>query len=191
MDRLEKSLGVRLLNRSTRSLSMTEAGMAIQERASQSLALLEEARNQVANLAEAPRGLLRVTTSVAFGRLCLAPLLPEFLGLYPEIRIHLALLDRMVDLAEEGYDLGIRLTRTPPDFVVAKALMPIDYVACASPAYLQGKAVENPTDLAGLNCLYYGYQGLANEWTFLREGERTTVKVEGNVIVNSSKASAT
>lgn len=185
--RLEENLGVRLLNRSTRSLSMTEAGKVIQERASQSLSLLAEARDRVANLVEAPRGLLRVTASVAFGRLCLAPLLPEFLRTYPEIRIQLTLLDRMVDLAEEGYDVAIRLTRSLPDFVVAKALMPIDYVVCASPAYLRGKAVGHPAELVGLNCLYYGYQGFTDEWTFVRALERETVKVESNIVVNSSE----
>lgn len=102
VDRLKKTLGVRLLNRSTRSLSMTEAGRVIHERASQSFSLLEEAHNRVMNLNEEPRGVLRVTTSVAFGRLCLAPLLPEFLRNYPEIQLQLTLLDRLVDLTEEA-----------------------------------------------------------------------------------------
>lgn len=187
VDRLERALGVRLLNRSTRSLSMTEAGRAVQERASQSLALLDEARNCVANLAEAPRGVLRVTASIAFGRLCLAPVLPEFLRAYPELRIQLVLLDRMVDLAEEGFDLAIRLTRTPPDFAVAKPLMPIDYVVCASPDYLQDRSVQHPSDLAGLNCLSYSHHSLTHEWALVREGRRETVKVSGNVAVNSSE----
>lgn len=188
VDRLERSLGVRLLNRSTRSLSMTEAGRAIHGRAVQSLALLEEARGQVANLREAPRGLLRVTTSVAFGRLCVVPLLAEFLAAYPEVRVQLTLLDRLVDLAEEGFDVALRLVRTPPDQVVAKPLMPIDFVACAAPAYLEGKRVESPRDLAGLNCLYYGYRDLGSEWVFQRDGQRETVRVDGNVVVNSSEA---
>lgn len=187
VDRLERGLGVRLLNRSTRSLSMTEAGRAIHERAVQSLALLEEARSQVANLTEAPRGLLRVTASVAFGRICLAPLLAEFLAAYPEVRVQLALLDRLVDLAEEGFDLAIRLTRSPPDSVVAKPLMPIDYVVCATPAYLRGRRVETPRDLAALNCLSYGYRDFGSEWFFQREGQRETVRVGGNVAVNSSE----
>lgn len=187
VDRLERGLGVRLLNRSTRSLSMTEAGRAIHDRARQSLALLEEARAQVANLSEAPRGVLRVTASVAFGRLCLAPLLADFLAAYPEIRLQLTLLDRLVDLAEEGYDLAIRLTRSLPDFVVAKPLLAIDYVVCAAPAYLQGRRLAGPQDLAGLNCLYYGYAEFGNEWHFLRDGRRETVKVAGNVVVNSSE----
>jgi len=79
VDRLERSLGTKLLQRSTRSLSMTEAGRSIHEKATQSIALLEEARNQVSNLAETPQGIIKVTISVAFGKLCIAPLLPAFL----------------------------------------------------------------------------------------------------------------
>jgi DNA-binding transcriptional LysR family regulator len=187
VDRLERRLGVKLLQRSTRALSMTEAGQALHARAQQSMALLEEARNELANLHQAPRGLLRVTASVAFGRLCVAPLLPGFLKAYPDVRVQLALLDRMVDLAEEGYDLALRLTRTPPDAVVARPLMPVRYVVCAAPAYLAGHSVAHPRDLAGLNCLSYGYQAPAGDWSFQRGAERETVKVRGNVIVNSSE----
>ncbi len=187
VDRLERRLGVKLLQRSTRALSMTEAGQALHARAQQSMALLEEARNELANLHQAPRGLLRVTASVAFGRLCVAPLLPDFLKAYPDVRVQLALLDRMVDLAEEGYDLALRLTRTPPDVVVARPLMPVRYVVCAAPAYLADRAVAHPRDLAGLNCLSYGYQAPVGDWSFQRGAERETVKVRGNVIVNSSE----
>lgn len=187
VDRLERSLGVRLLNRSTRALSMTEAGRAIEARATQSIALLEEARSQVANLNEAPRGLLRVTTSVAFGKLCIAPLLGEFLATYAELRVQLILLDRMVDLTDEGFDVAVRLTKTPPEFVIAKALMPIDYIVCAAPDYLNGRRIAHPRDLSRLNCLGYGMHDLGSDWVFSRNGERETVKVAGNVLVNNSE----
>ena len=88
VDRLERSLGVKLLQRSTRALSMTEAGQALHARALQSLALLEEARSELSQLSQAPRGLLRVTASVAFGRLCVAPVLADFLAAYPEVRVY-------------------------------------------------------------------------------------------------------
>lgn len=187
VDRLERNLGVRLLQRSTRSLSMTEAGNAIHQRATQSIALLEDARNHVANLNESPSGLIKLTTSVAFGRLCLTPLLPAFLRTYPDIKVQLVLLDRIVDLAEEGFDLAIRLTRSPPELLVAKPLMHIDYVLCASPRYLKGTQIKTPNDLMHLNCLSYGYQGLSNEWTFQNEAAKESVKVSGNVVVNSSE----
>lgn len=187
VDRLERSLGTKLLQRSTRSLSMTEAGRSIHEKATQSIALLDEARNQVSNLTETPQGIIKVTTSVAFGKLCIAPLLPEFLKQYPKIKVQLALFDRTVDLAEEGFDLAIRLTKTPPELLVAKPLMSIDYVLCASPAYLDGKIIVSPKDLSNLNCLSYGYQKLANEWAFQKDGQTETVKVSGNLVVNSSE----
>jgi DNA-binding transcriptional LysR family regulator len=187
VDRLERGLGVKLLQRSTRALSLTEAGQALHARAMQSLALLEEARSELSQLSQAPRGLLRVTASVAFGRLCVAPVLPAFLAAYPEVRVQLALLDRMVDLSEEGYDLALRLTRTPPEHVVARPLMPIRYVVCAAPAYLDGRAPAHPRELAGLNCLSYGAQPQTEEWAFQRGEERAVVKVQGNVMVNSSE----
>jgi DNA-binding transcriptional LysR family regulator len=119
--------------------------------------------------------------------LCVAPVLPEFLAAYPEVRVQLALLDRMVDLAEEGFDVALRLTRTPPDAVVARPLMPIRYVVCAAPGFLRGREVTHPHELAALNCLFYGYQSLAGDWSFQRGDERETVKVQGNVVVNSSE----
>lgn len=187
VDRLERALELRLLQRSTRSLSMTEAGRAIHERAAQSISMLEEARNHASNLTEMPQGLIKVTTSVAFGRLCLAPLLSEFLERYPEIKIQLVLLDRMVDLVEEGFDLAIRLTRSPPELLVAKPLVSIDYVLCAAPAYIKSKRIRKPSDLSNFNCLSYGLQGLSTEWSFQNGNHKETIKVSGNVVVNSSE----
>ncbi|MFW9611241.1 MAG: LysR family transcriptional regulator [Fluviibacter sp.] len=187
VDRLERALGLRLLQRSTRSLSVTEAGRAIHERAAQSISLLEEARNHASNLIESPRGLIKVTTSVAFGKLCIAPLLSEFLLLFPEIKIQLTLLDRTVDLVEEGFDLAIRLTRSPPGLLVAKPLMPIEYVLCATPSYINGKRLRTPADLANLNCLSYGQQELSQAWSFQKGARKETVKVSGNIVVNSSE----
>lgn len=187
VDQLESALGVRLLQRSTRALSMTEAGRAIHERAAQSIAMLEEARNHASNLTETPQGLIKVTTSVAFGKLCVAPVLPEFLRLFPDIKIQLALLDRTVDLVEEGFDLAIRLTRSPPELLVAKPLMPIKYVLCAAPGYIKGKRIRTPADLSNLNCLSYGQQALAQEWCFQNGSAKETIKVSGNIVVNSSE----
>lgn len=187
IDRLERALGLRLLQRSTRALSMTEAGRTIYERAIQSISILEEARNDASNLTETPQGLIKVTTSVAFGKLCLAPLLSEFIQRYPAIKIQLALLDRTVDLVEEGFDLAVRLTRSPPELLVAKPLMPIEYVLCATPGYIRGKRIRTPTDLTHLNCLSYGQQELAQSWSFQRNTAKETVKVTGNIVVNSSE----
>jgi len=187
INRLEKQLGLRLLQRTTRAMSLTEAGRLLHERAAQGIALLDESSRLAAGLIEAPRGILRVTASVTFGKLCLAPLLPEFLARYPDIELQLTLLDRFVDLVEEGYDVALRLTRSPPEQVVAKALMPVRYRLCAAPAYLKDRRIETPADLAGLNCLHYGLRDLGSEWRFQRAGDETRVKVQSNVVVNNSE----
>lgn len=195
INRLEKRLGLRLLQRTTRAMSLTEAGRVLFDDAVQGVALLERSAQQAAGLVETPRGVLRVTASVTFGKLCLAPLIPEFLARYPEIELQLTLLDRMVDLVEEGYDVALRLTRKPPDAVVAKALMPVHYRLCATPGALNGRRIETPVDLAGFNCLHYGLRDFGKVWQFERrldEGgqprvETAQIEVAGNVVVNNSE----
>jgi DNA-binding transcriptional LysR family regulator len=187
INRLEQQLGLRLLQRTTRAMSLTEAGRVLYERAAQGVALLDESARLAAGLVEAPRGILRVTASVTFGKLCLAPLMPEFLARYPEIELQLTLLDRFVDLVEEGYDVALRLTRTPPEQVVAKALMPVRYRLCAAVDYLKGQKIETPADLAGHNCLHYGLRDFGNEWRFQRGDEEARVRVTSNVVVNNSE----
>ena len=189
INRLEKQLGLRLLQRTTRAMSLTEAGRVLYERAAQGVALLDESARLAAGLVDAPRGTLRVTASVTFGKLCLAPLIPEFLARYPEIELQLTLLDRFVDLVDEGYDVALRLTRTPPEQVVAKALMPVRYRLCATVDYLKGQKIESPADLAGHNCLHYGLREFGNEWRFQRDDnkEEAKVRVTSNVVVNNSE----
>lgn len=202
INRLEQRLGLRLLQRTTRAMSLTEAGRVLFDDAVQGVALLERSAQQAAGLVDRPRGVLRVTASVTFGKLCLAPLIPAFLARYPDIELQLTLLDRMVDLVEEGYDVALRLTRKPPDNVVAKALMPVRYRLCAAPAALRDRRIETPADLAGLNCLHYGLREFGNTWQFERPRadaevgvgagvksgvEVVRVPVSGNVAVNNSE----
>lgn len=195
ISRLEARLGLRLLQRTTRAMSLTEAGRLLYEEAAPGLARLDSARHLAAGLAEAPRGVLRVTTSVTFGKLCLAPLLPEFLARYPDISLQLTLLDRFVDLADEGYDVALRLTREPPEHCVAKALMPIRYCLCATPAYLARHAdrpLDGPADLAGHECLHYGLHQLGDTWRFARRDDsgqaaEATVRVGSRIVVNNSE----
>lgn len=185
---LERLLGAKLLNRTTRALSLTEAGREFYERAAQTVELAQEARATVSRLAQTPRGALRVTTSVTFGKICVAPLIPEFLARFPDIQIQLAMLDRVADLADEGYDLAIRLARTLPDGVVARKLLPIDYVICAAPAYLRKHSLPRvPSDLARLNCLYYGQNNFSDKWIFDGAKGRETVRVTTNLVVNQGE----
>ncbi|AXS79978.1 LysR family transcriptional regulator [Dechloromonas sp. HYN0024] len=187
INRLEQQLGLRLLQRTTRAMSLTEAGRVLYERAAQGVALLDQSARLAAGLIDAPRGTLRVTASVTFGKLCLASLIPEFLARYPEIELQLTLLDRFVDLVDEGYDVALRLTRTPPEQVVAKALMPVRYRLCSTAEALNGRKIEHPTDLAGHNCLHYGLREFGNEWRFQRGDEEARVSVTSNVVVNNSE----
>lgn len=181
---LERLLDAKLLHRTTRALSLTEAGREFYERAAQTVELAEDARTTISQLAEMPRGTLRITTPVAYGKLCIAPLLPEFLARFPDIRIQISMVDRIVDLADEGFDVAIRLTRSLPDRVIAKKIAANRYVVCAAPSYLHKHPRPRvPQDLTRLNCLYYGVAD-SDKWTFENSKGRETIVVRGNLIVN-------
>jgi len=187
--RLERSLGARLMNRTTRRLSLTEAGTAFYEHCARMVAEAEAAELAVTRLSLAPRGVLRVSSPAAFGHLHLAPAIPEFLRRYPELAVELVMNDRMVDLAEEGFDLAIRLTEEPAPNLVARRIAPVRWVVCATPEYLRqhGKP-KTPADLARHNCLYYSYQGSGDQWRFSGPRGEVSVNVSGNFRVNNSEA---
>jgi len=183
---LEGHLGVRLLNRTTRKLSLTEAGSDYYQRATQVLTMIEEAETSVAQEASVPRGTLRVTCSQAFGVRHLGWAVTEYLQQHPRVQVDVALNDRVVDLVEEGFDLGIRVaTRVDPG-LVARKLTRARIVACASPGYLkQHGTPKSPEDLADHNCLCYAYWSLQNEWQFRRKGAVRKVRVAGNLRGNN------
>lgn len=188
--RLETRLATRLLHRTTRALSLTEAGQLLYDSAAQSIGALEEARLALSNLNTEPRGVLRVTAPVSFGRLCIAPLVPEFLARHPQLKLRLTLLDRMVDLADEGYDLAIRVSSRLADHLVARPIGRVSYLLCASPEYLarHGRP-RRPADLARHNCLYYGTGDFNHQWTLVRPngGGREVIPVTSNFVVNNSE----
>jgi DNA-binding transcriptional LysR family regulator len=183
---LEAHLGVRLLNRTTRKLSLTEAGSDYYQRATQVLAMVEEAETSVAQEASVPRGTLRVTSSVAFGVRHLGWAITEYLQHYPDVQVDVTLNDRVVDLVEEGFDLGIRVaTRIDPG-LIARKLTRARIVACASPGYLkQHGTPKSPGELTGHNCLTYAYWSLQNDWRFKRKGLERTVRISGNLRGNN------
>ena len=183
---LETHLGARLLNRTTRKLSLTEAGSDYYQRAIQVLGMVEEAETSVAQEASVPRGTLRVTSSVAFGVRHLGWAITEYLQQYSGVQIDVTLNDRVVDLIEEGFDLGIRVaTRIDPG-LVARKLTPARIVACASPGYLKKHGTpKSPEELTGRNCLLYAYWSLGNEWRFRRKGVNRTVRISGNLRGNN------
>ena len=187
--KLEKELGARLLNRTTRYLSLTEIGASVSEHCTRMLSEAEQARKLVDSLTTAPRGLLRVSASVAFGTLHIAPALAVFLSRYPEIRIDLTITDRWVDLAEEGYDVAIRVTGAPPPNWVARKLAPVRRKLCATPGYFDQRGVpQSPADLVLHNCLDYTRSGEQGHWRFTGPDGDISVPVTGPLHVDDDEA---
>lgn len=183
---VEAHLGVRLLNRTTRRLSLTEAGNDYYQRATQVLALVEEAEQAASREAAEPRGRLRVNASVAFGARHMGAAIGAYLQRNPHVRVDLTLNDRLVDLVEEGFDVAIRIARRIEPALVARPLARARLVACASPAYVRRSGMpRSPSDLAQHNCLTYAYAGEQNEWHFVRGKREQTVRVGGNLHANN------
>ncbi|SDF12335.1 transcriptional regulator, LysR family [Massilia sp. PDC64] len=184
--RLETLCGAQLLRRTTRSISLTEAGQVMVERAREAVALCEGAGREIDSLHGDAAGTVRMSAPVTFGQRCIVPLLPELLAAHPRLDVQLVLLDRPVDLAQEGYDLAIRLTRSLPGDVVARRLLTTRYLLCA--AAHAAPVLAHPRDLAGVVCLRYGEGEHARAWHFRRAGEEEAVAVRGNVAVNNSES---
>lgn len=176
---LESHLGTRLLNRSSQKMSLTESGEALFERAKTILDEVAEAEAIASSATMQPRGLLRINAPLSFGILHLAPLWPQFLQRYPEVELDIALVDRVVDIVEEGYDLAIRISRTGSTSYAARKLATSHNIVCASPAYLHKNGSPTiPSDLIGHACIGYSYAATADEWSFTDEnGQPNPVKV--------------
>lgn len=187
--KLEKVLGARLFNRTTRHLSLTEIGSSFADHCTRMLEEADQAERLVASLNIEPRGVLRVSASVAFGTLHVAPALAEFLPLYPELAIDLTITDRWVNLAEEGYDLSIRVTNDPPQNWVARKLAPVRRKLCATPEYFMRRGIpRNPTDLVMHNCLDYTRSGDQGLWRFTGPDGEISVPVKGPLHVDDDEA---
>ncbi len=188
--RLENRLEARLLNRTTRRLSLTEVGRAFYARSQRGLQELEEANAEVLRLQGAPRGTLRLNTPMSFGILHIAPALPDFLSRYSELSVDMNMDDRKVDLVEEGFDLAVRISDLPDSSLVARRLGPCRHVVCAAPEYLQRHGIpRTPKDLREHNTITYRYQASPNQWHFLTaEGGHISVPVSGSIQMNNSLA---
>jgi DNA-binding transcriptional LysR family regulator len=184
---LERHLGARLLNRTTRRLSLTEGGQAFYERAVQVLADLEEAEAQASSAAASPRGTVRLTCSHAMGQQRIAPAIASFVARYPDVRFEVSISDRIVDLVEEGFDLAIRVGRLGTDQLVARRLGTMRLLACASPAYLKARGTPRvPADLAAHAAITYAYAPNPRVWRLVdREGRAHEVRVGGPLHSNS------
>lgn len=175
---LEAHLDARLLNRTTRRLSLTEAGQSYYERCVQVLADLDEAEAELRSASVAPRGTLRITCGVSFGARYLAPLLAEFAAKHTGIRYDLDLSDRFVDIVDEGYDLAVRIGLAGAQSLVSRRIGTTRIVCCAAPEYLARRGLPAvPADLLTHDCLGYSYVADSDAWRFERDGVESVVRV--------------
>lgn len=186
--RLEKVLGVALLQRSTRQLHLTEAGLAVLEHGRTMVAAARASLAVAEGHVDAPRGRVRISAPKAFARQVLHRPVLDFLQRYPEVDVHFLVQDRPVDALREGVDLVVRLTDDPPPGMVARALMPVQQWVVASPAYRVAHApVQTPDDLIAHSCIALGEQERDNRWRFVRGDEVVEVAVAGRYTVNHSE----
>jgi DNA-binding transcriptional LysR family regulator len=184
---LEARLQTRLLNRTTRRVSLTESGRAFYERGVQVLADLEEAEQEAGRAAVVPRGTIKLTTSVNFGVRNVAPAIAAFVAVHPEVRFDVSLSDRIVDLVEEGFDVAIRIGSGGSESLVARKLGETRLVPCASRDYLAAHGAPLvPEDLRKHNCFTYEYGSPRDLWRFRdAEGRERNVRVMGNLHSNN------
>jgi DNA-binding transcriptional LysR family regulator len=191
VNRLERSLGARLLHRTTRRLRLTEAGSALYENSSGALAAIEEAKLAVSKLQGAPRGKLKVSSSTAFGAMQLPRIVRDLSAQYPELEIELVLEDRHVDLVREGIDVAIRITGEAPDSgLVYRRLAPNRQVICASPDYIARRGLpRTPADLAGHDCIAHSARATPRLWHLSGpDGGQISVPINGRPTINSALA---
>jgi DNA-binding transcriptional LysR family regulator len=185
---IEERLGVRLLNRSTRRVSLTEVGHAYYERCLQILADADDADQVAQALQSSPRGTLRLNTAIAIPPF-LAPAIAEFVALYPDISISMTMTDRMIDLVEEGFDLAVRNMSVPDSALIARRVATYRMVVAGAPAYLAARGTpREPADLAHHNCLIYSHSAWGNEWRFAGPDGELAIPVAGNLHANSDNA---
>ena len=184
---LESHLGTRLLNRSSRKMSLTESGEALFERAKAIVEDVAEVEAIASSSAIKPRGLLRINAPLSFGILHLAPLWPRFMEQHPDIELDVALIDRVVDIVEEGYDLAILISRAGSTAHAARKLATSHNICCAAPAYLARHGMPQlPADLKEHRCIGYRYAATGDEWQFSdAQGKAHPVKVTCAMHVNN------
>jgi DNA-binding transcriptional LysR family regulator len=184
---LERRLSVRLLNRTTRKLSLTDDGKLFYIRCADLLNALDEAESELNMRTGEASGHLRVTAPVTFGNNLLAPLWGEFLAQHPKVSLDVSLSDRTADLVEEGLDLAVRISRAPHPVLIARQLATTRMVLCASPQYLQAHGTPaRPEDVARHEVISYTYWSSRDEWEFVRaDGVVETVKTRPRLHANS------
>ncbi|PWC49753.1 LysR family transcriptional regulator [Azospirillum sp. TSA6c] len=190
VSRLEERLGARLFNRTSRRLALTDFGHSLAERATRLYDEAEAAENAVREMSSRPRGLIRFAVPMSFGLRWVAPLLPDFFRLYPEISIDLHLSDAVVDLVGDGFDAALRVAVLPDSSLVARRLCGVSPVVLAAPGYLARHGEpRHPRDLNGHHCLGYAYRRRQDIWHFTNSaGEEESVTPTGPLRVTNADA---
>jgi DNA-binding transcriptional LysR family regulator len=187
--RLEKSLGVRLLNRTTRRISLTEEGRHYLERCRRILAEVDDAEQAMTATEQDPRGVLTVTAPVLFGQLHVAPTVAGFLARYRSMQVELVLLDRVVNLVEEGIDVAVRIGQLTDSSMVAVPVGQLRRVVVASPALLKAaRNPKHPRDLENLPCVRFSTLMPGTTWHFVENGRPLSVQVGGQLACNHAAA---
>ena len=188
ISRLETRLGARLLNRSTRRISLTDVGRDFYERSRSILADIDEAERAVGSASDVPRGRLRVTASISFGQRQIVPLVPEFVSRFPGVRVDVVFSDRVIDMVDEGIDVAVRVSAPADSALIARQLVPDRRIVCAAPGYLAAHgAPESPEDLAAHNALIYSTV-YSDTWRFDGPSGPSAVRVSSNFSANSGEA---
>src|SRR6201996_394878 len=185
---LEERLGVRLLNRTTRKVSLTEVGRAYYDRCTQILADIEQADDIAGALQSTPRGTLRIYTNTHLVQF-LSPVVAEFLAAYPDVKVDLVIGERNVDLIDENFDLAVRMVPSPDSSLIVRSLATWRHVLCCSHGYIEkhGKP-EQLSDLSTRNCIRHVNYPYGDEWRFVdRKGAPASVRITGNLISNSGE----
>jgi DNA-binding transcriptional LysR family regulator len=188
ISQLEDRVGARLLHRTTRRLSLTDVGMAFYERCARILAEVEEAELAVSHLQSSPRGTLRLSGPMSFGRQYLAAAVAEFMKVHTELKVDMDLADRVVDLVDEGYDMAVRIGRLSDSSLIARRLCPMPLYVCGAPSYLErAGSPQLPDDLRQHECLMYAYHS-GETWQLHGEHGDLSVPVSGRFRVNNGEA---
>ncbi len=188
---LEDELGVRLMNRTTRTLSLTEAGEAYYREVSQILAHLDDLDAEIANQTAAPRGLLRVSAPRNFGETTLAPALCAFLRDNPEVSLDLRLEDRFVDLVDEGIDVALRISSLPDSSLIARKIADMRIIVCAAPEVIATHGIPSqPEALRNMPAIVDTNLSSQSNWRFHHDGRTISVPIGGRMRVNSPAAAA-
>ncbi len=183
---LEKQLGARLLNRTTRRVSPTEVGLAYNERCLAILADVEEAELAVSSLHDEPRGRLRINAPMSFAMLHLTGPLTDFMARYPDVKVQLILNDRQVDMIDGGFDIGVRIGALADSSMIARRIAVSHQSLVASPDYVAAHGEpQHPDDLVDHTCLTYGHLATDVRWSFHNTSGEVTVTVPGHLCVNN------